>query len=177
MITESLDYEDMKGQIDPILSIDEYQAKMGPDSDIVTLSFVVNSKLVAEDLTSWFEKGYDFVLDASVSTGEIAPRKHVVFLELERRTSIPRRIVQLLTDLETLSGIKVSGWKVKIDEDEYPVDEQIIKDRVILNPNRYKIEKEKKDELNEYLTIAGLDEQKIYNKDKEITDFVSLAGL
>jgi len=181
MITESLDYNDMTGQIDPVLSIDEYQAKMGPDSDIITLSMVVNSSLAGEDIVSWFEKGYDFVLDASLSTGEISPRKYLVFVEIKRRTAAPSRIVQLLADLETLTDMKVSDWKVKIGENEYPVTEEVIRDNIILNPNRYKMENKTEDdhkaELNEFLNIAGLKEHKIYTKDAEVADYVNIAGL
>ena len=34
MLTESLNYLDMEGQVKPIVSIDEYAAKMGSDEDI-----------------------------------------------------------------------------------------------------------------------------------------------
>ena len=70
IIKESLDYMDMVGQMEPKVSVDEYAAKMGPDHEVVTLSFIVKSNLAADDLVFWFEKGYDFVLDASASEGE-----------------------------------------------------------------------------------------------------------
>ena len=67
IINESLDYLDMEDQVGDVLSIDEYASKMGRDEDIVTLTFIVHSKLAANDLVTWFERGYDWVLDASVS--------------------------------------------------------------------------------------------------------------
>ena len=36
IINEGLDYMDMEHQIEPTVSVDEYAAKMGKDSDIVT---------------------------------------------------------------------------------------------------------------------------------------------
>ena len=93
---------DMVGQVDPTVSIDEYAAKMGPDHEVVTLSFIVKSKLAGDDLVSWFEKGYDFVLDASISEGELAPGKYVVFVELDRRSRVPQRILEMLQDLPHL---------------------------------------------------------------------------
>ena len=45
---------DMVGQIEPEVSVDEYAAKMGPDHEVVTLSFIVKSNLAGEDLVSWF---------------------------------------------------------------------------------------------------------------------------
>ena len=98
IIKESLDYLDMEGQLESKISIDEYAAKMGPDHEVVTLSFIVKSELAGEDLVSWFEKGYDFVIDASTSEGELAPGKYVVFVELDRRSRVPQRIIELLND-------------------------------------------------------------------------------
>ena len=43
ILTEGLDYHDMKGQIDPRVSVDEYAAKMGEDSEIVTLTLILKS--------------------------------------------------------------------------------------------------------------------------------------
>ena len=40
IITESLNYLDMEGQVFPIVSVDEYAAKMGTDKDIVTVTFM-----------------------------------------------------------------------------------------------------------------------------------------
>lgn len=169
---------DMIGQLDPTVSIDEYAAKMGPDHEVVTLSFIVKSKLAGDDLVSWFEKGYDFVLDASISEGELAPGKYVVFVELDRRSRVPQRILEMLQDLTTLTDISVNEWKVKIDDKEYPASEEVIRENIILNPNEYKAEKEKENELNEMRVAAGLEPKKLYDsKDALLKDFLMSAGL
>jgi hypothetical protein len=178
IIKESLDYMDMVGQIEPKVSVDEYAAKMGPDHEVVTLSFIVKSSLAGEDLVSWFEKGYDFVLDASTSEGELAPGKYVVFVEMDRRSKVPQRIIEMLTDLETLTDMPVNEWQVKIDDEEYPVSEDIIREKVILNPNVYKAEKNKDNELNEMRKAAGLEPKKLYDsKDALLKNFIMAAGL
>ena len=86
IINESLDYMDMKDQVEPTITVDEYAAKMGKDKDIVTVTFTVHSKLAADDLVTWFERGYDWVLDASVSDGELEPGEWLVFVEMDRRS-------------------------------------------------------------------------------------------
>jgi len=178
IIKESLDYMDMVGQIEPKVSVDEYAAKMGPDHEVVTLSFIVKSSLAGEDLVSWFEKGYDFVLDASTSEGELAPGKYVVFVEMDRRSKVPQRIIEMLTDLETLTDMPVNEWQVKIDDEEYPVSEDIIREKVILNPNVYKAEKNKDNELNEMRKAAGLEPKKLYDsKDALLKNFIMAAVL
>ena len=52
------------------LHIDEYKSKMGTDEDVCVISFKVSGKEPGADLVSFIEKGYDFVLDADVSSGE-----------------------------------------------------------------------------------------------------------
>lgn len=176
-ITEGLDFHDMENQVLPKLSVDEYAAKMGKDSDIVTLAFTVKSESVGNDLVDWFERGYDWVLDASVSDGEIEVGKYLVFVEMNRRSTVPSRIIELLTDLKTLTNIKLTEWTIQVEDEEYDADEQILKQVIICNPNKYKIEKEKEEELNEVREIAGIKTKTLYEKDTELKNFISNAGL
>jgi hypothetical protein len=178
ILKESLEYHDMKGQVDPVLSIDEYAAKIGPDHEIVTLSFVVKSKLVGEDLVSWFERGYDFVLDASVSDGELEHGKFLVFVELDRRSKVPTRVMLMLKELETLTDIPIAEWEITIKDEVYTASEDNIRENLILNPNLYRDEKEKEGELNEMRVAAGLEVKKLYdNKDALLKDYLASAGL
>ena len=48
IINEGLDYHDLKGQMEPFVSVDEYAAKMGKDKDVVTLAFIIKSKEAAK---------------------------------------------------------------------------------------------------------------------------------
>lgn len=176
-LTEGLDYHDMKGQVDPIISVDEYAAKMGEDSDIVTLTFKTNSKLAAEDLVAWLEIGYDFVLDASVSDGELQPGKWLVFVEMKRRSNVPQKIIQILSDLDTLTDQKPKDYTVKVNEEDYDADEEILKQVIILSPNQYKSQVEKEEELNEMRHRAGLDTKKIYTVDEEIRKLMDIAKI
>lgn len=176
-ITEGLDFHDMQGQVFPLVSVDEYAAKMGSDKDIVTLSFVVKSEAAGNDLVDWFERGYDWVLDASVSEGEVEPNRWLVFVEINRRSTVPSRIIELIKDLKTLTTLKLSEWTVQVEDEDYEPDEQILHQVIICNPNEYKMEKEKEDELNEMREVAGLATKSLYEKDKELKDFISKAGL
>ena len=178
----ALDYMDLEGQLRDKLTIDEYAAKMGKDSDIVTITFTTHSKLAAKDLVTWFERGYDFVLDASVSDGEIEPGKWLVFVEMDRRSKVPERIITLLSDLETLTGIEINDWTVEIEGDEYEASEEIMKEKMILNPNEYKDKKDSEDdendeELNEMRLRAGLDVKTNYVEDEYIKNLKAIAGL
>ena len=80
MPNEGLDFKALKGVLQPTLHIDEFSSKMGGDDEVVVLSFSVTNENAAKDLVSWFEKGYEFILDGDRSPGEIAPNTHLVFV-------------------------------------------------------------------------------------------------
>jgi len=180
-ITESLNYLDMEGQMTSYLSIDEYAAKMGEDKDIITLTFTVKSESVGEDLVSWFERGYSFVLDASVSDGELEPGKYLVFVEMERRSWSAGNIIRLIEELQTLTGYALKDWTVNINGEDYPLELPLLKDLVILNPGEYKetVTDEVEDDLNEMRLAAGLDHKSsaLVNKDTYIKDLQAAAGI
>jgi hypothetical protein len=178
IINEGLDYLDMVDQIEPTVSVDEYSAKMGKDSDIVTLAFTVKSEAAGNDLVDWFERGYDWVLDASLSEGELSPGKYLVFVEMKRRTKVPERIVELIEDLETLTDLRVTDWTVNIDEEEYDADEDLLKQKITISPHEYREENEDEEELNEMRHRAGLDTVNLHGEpDSELKAFISMAGL
>lgn len=168
---------DLEGMIVPKVTVDEYAAKMGKDKDVVTLAFKVNSKLAGEDLVSWFERGYDFVIDASISDGEISPGKYLVFVEMDRRSRVPERICKLLSDLQTLTGFKLSDWTVSVDGEDYDADQEVISQAIILNPNEYKMEREKEEKLNEFRHRAGLPVKSVYEEDEYIKSIKTMAGI
>ena len=177
ILTEGLDFHDLEGQVEPEITVDEYSAKMGKDSDIVTLTFTVNSELAGRDLVDWFERGYDYVLDASVSDGEIQPGKYLIFVEMNRRSTVPERIVELLSDLETLTAIKLKDWTVIVDEEEYEPDTDTLKQVITISPHEYRVEKEKETELNEFREIAGIPTKNLHEEDAYIKTIKTMAGM
>ena len=178
IINEGLDYLDMEDQIEPTVSVDEYAAKMGKDSDIVTLAFIVKSEAAGNDLVDWFERGYDWILDSSLSEGELSPGKYLVFVEMKRRTKVPARIIELLDDLETLTGMKLSEWSVTIDEEDHAPDEEVLKELITISPHEYREENEDEAELNEMRHRAGLNTVNLHGEpDSELKAFISMAGL
>lgn len=176
-LTEGLNYHDLVGQVEPKITIDEYAAKMGKDADIVTVTFVVNSKMAAKDLTTWLELGYDFVLDASVSSGEIVPGKYLVFMELKRRSACVNRIIEVLKDLETLTNLALDEWSVSVDDEEHSANEEELKKAVSMYPQEYRDKVKKQKEIDEFREIAGLEVPNKREQDSEIKDFKAIAGL
>jgi len=107
----SLQPNDLKDFVNEIFTIDSYKSKMGQDKEIAVLAFEVKSQEPAKDLMNFIEKGYDFVLDADVSTGENRKGNYNVFVEMERDRHLPTRINDLLEEVSKLTGI--GDWKYR----------------------------------------------------------------
>lgn len=166
-LNESLQYLDMENQVIPELGVDKYKSSIGDDDEFITLNFTVRSKACAEDLVNWLERGYDWIIDADTSPGEVTTGKFLVFVEMNRRTSVPARVIEMLDDLETLTDIKAEDWKLNIGEGVYPASVETIKKMVDLSPQEYRDNESAdelevggasdEDELNEMRIIAGLE--------------------
>ena len=156
---ENLEQGDLKRLIAPNLHIDEFKSKMGDDADICVLSFKVAGKEPAADLVNFIEKGYEFVLDADVSSGEKDGGDYLVFLELERTPSLPEQIVRMLEDIMNLTTQDLSEWKMRYRNSttDYDITAESVAKVVPLSPNAYSKKYETdKNELNAMKAIAGV---------------------
>jgi hypothetical protein len=175
-INEGLEYQDLVGMIKPTLHIDEFSSKMGDDDDIIVASFFVRSRQAALDLVNWFEKGYDWVLDADSSPGEISPGRHLVYVEMSRRSSAGRNLSTALDDLSTLTEYKdQSNWTMTYKDQDIPFSVEEFEKTVPLSPTAYRAEKET--DLNEMRVAAGIDTVQIHKREKDIRQLQSAAGI
>jgi hypothetical protein len=176
IINEALDYHDLVNMILPILTIDKYEAKLGDDDEIVTITFTVKGKQVGDDLVDWLERGYDYIIDAQTSEGEVSSGHWLVFVEMDRRLKVPDRIVEIIEDMVTLTDLPIKDWTVIIDDEEYEATIDILKSKIILSPHEYR--KNKETDLNEMRELSGLQHKNIFKeKDNLLKDFIAKAGL
>lgn len=104
-LNEGLTAGDLRMLVDNIFEIDSYASKMGEDKEIVVLAFTVKSQSPANDLVDFIENGYDFVLDADASPGELSDGKYKVFVEIERNRRVAEQIIELLNGVSLLAEI------------------------------------------------------------------------
>ena len=176
LLLEGLQYKDLEGMMKPTLHVDEFAAKMGDDDDIIVLSFFVRDLQAAKDLVAWFEKGYDFVLDADRSPGEIKPSRYLVYLELRRRRSAAQHVQTLLDDLSTLTEFEPDQWRMHYEGREHDWSEKTFSELVPLTPDAYRATHE--DDLNEVRTAAGLAPKRIHDKlSDDAKSLQSMAGI
>jgi hypothetical protein len=176
LLLEGLQYKDLEGMMKPTIHVDEFAAKMGDDDDIIVLSFFVRDLTAAKDLVGWFEKGYDFVLDADRSPGEIKPSRYLVYLEMRRRRSAPQHVQTLLDDLSTLTEFAPEEWRMHYEGQEHEWSEQAFRELVPLTPDAYRANHE--DDLNDVRTAAGLAPKRIHDKlSDDAKSLQSMAGI
>lgn len=175
LLFEKLEYKDMVGMMKPTIHVDEFSSKMGDDEDIIVVSFFLRSQTAARDLMNWLEKGYEWVLDADVSPGEIKPNRYLVYIELRRRSSAGRWIKEMLDDMSTLTEYKLDDWTMHYDGESYPFSVETF-DRVVpLSPKEYRRRKEQ--DLNEMRAAAGLEPVQVFEREQDIRQLQSAAGI
>ncbi len=174
---ESLGFKDLDGLMKPTIHVDEFSSKMGDDDDIIVLSFFLRDSQAAKDLMSWFEKGYDFVLDADRSPGEIKPNRFLVYVEIRRRSTAGGHVEMLLNDLNTLTEFEDSSdWTMHYRGKTIPFSRDAFDQLVPLSPRAYRERYEK--DLNEVRIAAGLPVVVSYDKkDRALQAIQSAAGI
>ena len=170
-----LEYKCLKGMIKPTIHIDEFASKMGEDDDVLVASFYVTDEQAAKDLVGWFEKGYQFILDADRSPGEIQPNKYLVYVEMKRRSNIGDNLSTMLEDLSTLCELESVDWKFRYGKQEQEFTTEQFEKVVPTSPKAYRLDKELG--LNEVRSRAGLATKRIYENDKEIQKLKDIANL
>lgn len=175
-LLESLQYKDLEGLMKPTIHVDEFSSKMGDDDDIIVVSFFVRDAQAAKDLMMWFEKGYDFVIDADRSPGEIKPNRYLVYIELRRRSTAGAHVETIIDDLGTLTEFGKDDWLMHYKGKEVPFSRDTFDSMVPLSPKAYRDRYDK--DLNEVRTAAGLPTKAIYEKnDPAIQAIQAAAGL
>jgi hypothetical protein len=159
-LKENLEQGDLKRLVNPEIHIDQYKSKMGDDADIVVLSLKVKGKEPSTDLVNFIEKGYDFVLDADVSSGEKEDGDYLVFVEISRTEEVPEQIMKLMEDLMSLTDQSMSDYKIKYrkSNEKHPLSQEVLERLIPLTPEDYKMkfDKEQK-EIEELKMAAGVD--------------------
>jgi hypothetical protein len=183
LLLESLSHMDMENMVKPELGIDKYESAVGTNDDVVTIDFMVKSAAAANDLAEWFERGYDWVIDADCSPGEVKKGYVTVFVEMNRRSRVPERIIEMLDDLEVLTGYQLDDWKITIKDQEVKPTVEAISAKLEISPKQYREthpdeENSIDNTLKEWCDIAGVNAtQKIVLEDESLRALKIQAGL
>ena len=182
-INESLERGDLARLLRDELHIDQFQSKMGEDKDVIVLSFKIKDKDPALDLVDFIEKGYDWVLDSDTSSGEKEDGDYLVFVEMDRDTDAPDRIMRLIADINNLTGQEISDWRWKYHKDVrgYDMTEEELSNNIPLTQEAYeqrfskKSEAKSDDELVKMKAVAGVNVDTVAEKN-EYTESLRIAA-
>lgn len=130
---------DLREMVYEIFEIDSFASKMGDDQNIITLSFSVKTKDPADDLVSFLEKGYDFILDADVTAGEQSDGTFKVFVELERTSEAHEQIFEIVDGIKKLTEKDKLKFRYYKDFRSHEATLENIQQYVPEDPNNYGI--------------------------------------
>jgi len=133
----SLKQHDLRDLVDHIVEIDSYKSKMGADKDIVTLAFSTKTLESAQDLSTFFEKGYNFVLDADATKGEQSDGTYKVFVELERNRQVSENIMEIMNGVTNLTAIEDMKFRYYKNWKSKAISQETLEDSIPTDPDDY----------------------------------------
>ena len=136
---EGLQKGDLINCVENSFTVDQFTSKMGNDRDVTVLRFRVKDKFPAIDMMEFIEKGYPFVLDADISSGEERDGHYSVFVEIERSKKLPGQIKNIIEGLSSLTNIQ--DWRFRFYKEVEGKDfsEESITESIPLTPEDYDI--------------------------------------
>jgi hypothetical protein len=136
-LNEGLRPMDLAEMVYPTFEVDTYSSKMGEDRDVCVVSFCVKDRAPAKDLMEFIEKGYYFVLDSDVSSGENSEGEYSVFVELPRSSRLAEQIKELTYGVRKLTGIDDFKFKYHKENTVREVTEETLKSVIPPTPSEY----------------------------------------
>lgn len=159
-LNEGLRANDLKDTMYPHFEVDTFRSKMGEDQDVCVLTFQAKDRYPARDMMEFVEKGYPFVLDADVSSGENDKGEYAIFVEIERDKNIAENIKELTYGLEKLTGIKEWKFKYYKGKNEYEATtenlKKIIPDSAMMYENA--VSRFRTEEVKSFFTKTLMDD-------------------
>ena len=166
-LNEELLAGDLRMLVDNIFEIDSYNSKMGSDKDIVVLAFTVKYEEAAKDLVNFIERGYDFVLDADSTPGELSDGKYKVFVEIERNRRINKQILEILNGIKKLTNI--DNFKFRYYKSFHSIDatEENLKEEIPSNKDEYeqRINEKQMNNFSNFFSRSYLESISVDNDD------------
>src|SRR5210317_1922632 len=145
----SLREGDLRDMMDNVFEIDSFASKMGADKDIVTLSFSLKEKAPADDLMNFLERGYGFILDADVTSGEQSDGTYKVFVELARDNDVHDNILEIIDGVKNLSLIEDFKFRYYKNWRSKDLTQETLEELVPNNPDNYGLQVEES-RMNNY---------------------------
>lgn len=166
MINESLRAGDLRGFVKQVVEVDNFKSKIGDDQDVITISFTVDHEDPAKDLENFIEMGYDFVLDADVSPGELDDGTYKVYVEIERNRHAADQIKEILDGVEKITGIDIFRFRYFKNFKSLEATKENLTSEIPLDKDSYEIKTERSrlDNFSEFFSNSFAEEIKLLDE-------------
>lgn len=178
-LNEGLRALDLKEMVYSLFEVDSFRSKMGEDQDVCVVSFKVKDRAPAKDLMEFIEKGYSFVLDADVSSGEDNKGEYSVFVEISRTPKLTEQIKELAYGVQRLTGIEDFKFKYYKESTPHDLNNDNLKKYIPATVNEYKefVNRNKTEDIKRFFNKTLMDDLSLDNNiitihkpfDKKIT--------
>lgn len=158
-LNEGLRAMDLKEMVHTMFEVDSFRSKMGEDQDVCVVSFKVKDRSPAKDLMEFIEKGYSFVLDADVSSGEDNNGEYSVFVEISRTPKLAEQIQELTYGVQRLTGIDNFKFKYYKESTVHDLNTDNLKNNVPSTVGQYKefVNKNKTEDIKKFFSKTLMD--------------------
>ena len=165
-LNEGLRTNDLKDMVYPMFEVDTFRSKMGEDKDVCVVTFQAKDRYPAKDMMEFVEKGYPFVLDADVSSGENDKGEYSIFVEIERNKNLADQIKELTYGLEKLTGINEWQFKYYKDNNKYEATTENLREKVPSSSRMYEgvVSKFKTESVKRFFTKTLMDDLTLDNE-------------
>ena len=163
---KSINHLEMQNYISQKISIDSFQAKLGKDEDVSVLKFQSNNKSVAEDLVNFIETGCSFILDADMSPAKNEQGLYNIFVEIERNEDLPKKIIEVIRDIEQVSGMLPWQFSFYKNESLFQLNDENLNSIVPTSASQYKLLTDDKveEDIKEFFESAPIITKRIKGK-------------
>lgn len=160
LVCEGLRAFDLVDLVHPMLEVDTYRSKMGEDRDVCVVTFKVTDRAPAKDLMEFIEKGFDFVLDSDVSSGETKLGEYFVFVEISRNPKLTEQIKEIISGVRRLTGINEWTFKYHKNNTVHTLSEETIDKHIPHSPSAYDglLQRVKTDEVKKFFGKTLMDD-------------------
>lgn len=159
-LNEGLRSLDLKEMVYDIFEVDSFRSKMGEDQDVCVVSFKVKDRSPAKDLMEFIEKGYEFVLDADVSSGEDNKGEYSVFVEISRSPKLAEQIQELTYGVKKLTGIDNFKFKYYKQAHLHEANTDNLKEKIPSSVHEYMnfVNKNKTEDIKRFFSKTLMDD-------------------
>ncbi len=99
-----LRHEELEDMVLPLISIDEFEPKMGSDEEVIVVAFFCKDEVPGYDLDEFIDKGVVEFLDSEVSPNPNDDGFYLVFVEFKRQPNFWLHLFDLVKDIENVTG-------------------------------------------------------------------------